>query len=215
MSSDYRITEADFDALVSESRKRLIPADDVALVLYIESAGFNPASAGPGGRGGANGLNQLTPQNLKTMGFTPEAWRSLSAAEQLPRIFRWWDAIARDFAGGKFPTDAGQLAAMNFLPGRYRDKGAATNPDAALTREPESFYSNNVFYDPQKTGTITVNTIRERQALEATGARWRELEQGIADARARSGAGGSGAGAAVVLFLITLGGALYLATRSA
>lgn len=188
MTASYKVTDADYDVLVNESRKRLIPAADVALALYIESAGFDPASAGPGGAGGANGLNQLTVSNLKGMGYAPEEWRALSAAEQLPKIFRWWDAVVKDFAGGKFPSDAGQLAALNFLPGRYKLRNAGQNPDAPLTASPESFYAQNVFYDPKKTGAITVNTIRERQSLEAAGARWAELQKGVIAATERANA---------------------------
>jgi hypothetical protein len=226
----YAVTPEDYAVLVRESRARGLDPRDAALVLYMESGGFNPASAGPGGKGGANGLNQLTPENLAKLGFTPEAWRALSAAEQLPRVFAWWDGIAHDFRPEGFPDNAGDLLALNFLPGRYKAHGAAKDPDAPLTQSPEApFYTKNTFYDPGGTGAITVNTIRARQALEAKGARWNELVTGISAAgdapssltpaappappAPRSRAGGS---AFAVGFLLTLvAGATWLATRGA
>jgi hypothetical protein len=180
----YQVTSQDFDVLVRESRKRGIDPRDVAIVLYIESAGFDPASAGGGGA--ANGLNQMMPENLRSIGFTPEAWRALSAAEQLPFIFRWWDSMASAFRPAGFPPTAGDLGALNFLPGRYKERGAATNPDAPLTAAPEKFYERNTFYDPVKSGAISVNTMRARQQLEARGARWQLLLSGIAAAENRS-----------------------------
>lgn len=177
----YAITPDDFAALVSLSRQRGIDPRDVAIVLYIESGGFNPASAGPGGRGIANGLNQMTPQNLQSIGFSPSAWRALSAAEQLPHIFAWWDQLAASIQAGWFPPTGADLGAINFLPGRYKTRGSISNPDATLTASPENFYVDNTFYDPDSTGAITVNTIRARQEKSKTGARWASIESGIDD----------------------------------
>lgn len=182
----YKVTPEDFDTLVRESQKRRTDPRGVALVLMIESAGFNPASAGPGGKGGANGLNQMTPKNLGAIGFTPEAWRALSAAEQLPIIFKWWDGVARDFSGGVFPVDAANLLAMNFLPERYRLTKHDENAPLTKRGDADGWYEKNTYYDPKGTGIVSVSTIRDRQALDARGARWAELNSGILAALQRA-----------------------------
>lgn len=157
----YTITDADFDALVSGSQRRAIDPRDVAIVLFVESAGFNPASAGPGGKGGANGLNQMTPENLAAFGFTPDQWRSLSAAKQLPIAFTFWDSLVKTFAEGHWPRDAGELGALNFLPGRYKDARVWEDAGSILTKLPEKFYTDNATtYDPAKTGAITAETMQ-------------------------------------------------------
>jgi len=168
----YQPTPADFDETVALSLARGIDPHDVTLVLWIESAGYNPASMGPSGNGSASGLNQMIPGNLSTYGFTPATWTALSAAGQLPTIFRFWDGLAKTFNAGVFPKNAAQLAGLNFVPDYYRQAGASQNPDAPIvsanSTDPAKAadYRDNVFYDPKKTGSITVNTIATQQAAQ-------------------------------------------------
>ena len=182
----YAVTERDYDTLVSESRKRGIDPEQAALILFEESAGFDPHRVGRNGLP-FSGLNMMSDTNLSDLDLTREQWIAMSAAEQLPIIFRFWDGLARAFAGGSFPQDAAHLIALNFLPSRYRSSGAKSNDDAVLTKKPENFYLDNTWYDPGATGTITVNTIRKRLSTQTNNGRWRELVAGIDEAEKRAG----------------------------
>ena len=190
----YAPTPADFDALVALARARGTDPTGVALTLYIESAGFNPASAGPNGDGAVSGLNQMSIANLAALKppLTPAQWMAMTVAQQLAVIFPWWDGLAKAFNGGRFPPDGSNLLALNFLPKYYQSSGAALNPNAPIVSSPDPYYARNTFYDPDKTGSITVNTIAKRQAQQAAagGARWQLLANGVASAIARAGGGG-------------------------
>lgn len=182
-SSNYSITPTDIDTLVSLSEANGIDPTDVAVVLYTESAGFNPQSMGPGGTGAYTGLNQMSVANLGTYGITPAEWVSYSAAQQLPVIFKFWQGLANSFNSGRFPPNAAVLTALNFLPGNYKTSGAATNPNAAITSTPSAYYTKNTYYDPSGTGSITLNTIAQRVAMTkaSTNSRWKSIENSIAN----------------------------------
>ncbi len=186
----YAPTEADFDVGVAGARARGIDPLDVFELLWIESAGFNPASLGPSNDGAVSGLNQMSRANLASLGLTPDQWTAMSAAAQFQQIFPFWDSLAKSFNARHFPVDGPNLLALNFLPSRYQSSGAAANPDAALSTKGDAYYAANTFYDPAKTGAITVNTIRNRFASQraAGGARWALLANGVAAALARAGA---------------------------
>lgn len=188
MSTSYTPTTADYDALVSDARARSIDPLDVTELLWIESAGFDPASMGPGKDGAVSGLNQMSKANLASLSLTPAEWTSMSAAQQLALIFPFWDSLARSFNGGKFPADGPNLLALNFLPDLYRSSGAASNPDAVMSKRGDAYYAKNTFYDPANTGTITVNTIRAQWAQQraAGGTRWAQLSAGVNAAIARA-----------------------------
>jgi hypothetical protein len=177
----YAITQNDIDVLVELSEAHGIAPVDVAVVLYTESAGFNPASLGPGGTGAYTGLNQMSVANLATYGIAPADWVTYTAAEQLPVIFKFWQGLANSFNNGTFPPNAAVLTALNFLPGNYKTSGAATNPNAAITSSPSSYYTNNTYYDPSGTGSITLNTIAQRVASTkaSTASRWKQIESMI------------------------------------
>lgn len=167
------------------------------MLLYIESKGFDPASPGPNPAAAnpVGGLNQMSLENLSTLGVSRPTWLSLSAAQQLPIIFRFWQSLARSFAGGAFPPDGPRLLALNFLPASYQASGAATSSTAVLSGKNGPYaadYAPNAWYDPDGTGEITPQTIAKRFALEdaANAPRWQTLRVGIAAAVDRQTPGG-------------------------
>src|SRR5580698_7388456 len=101
----YSPTPADFQTLVQLSAAQSPPIDpnQVAIVLFEES-GFNPASQGPAGAG-VYGLNQMSTANLSSLGLTPASWTAMTASQQLPYIFKWWDSLANSDNAGQFPAD--------------------------------------------------------------------------------------------------------------
>lgn len=179
-SPSYVITPNDVATLVSLSEAHGIDPIDVAAVLYLESAGFNPASLGPGGLGNYTGLNQMSVANLSSFGIAPADWVTYSAAEQLPYVFKFWQSL-QSFNNGAFPQNAAVLAALNLLPGNYKMSGAASNPNAPIASNPSIYYTKNTYYDPDGTGSITLNTIAKRMAMiiNATAPRWQGLKAAI------------------------------------
>lgn len=197
----------------------------VGMLLFLES-GFDPSSPGPApdAANPVGGLNQMSLENLDTLGISRSAWLSLSAAQQLPVVFKFWQGLARTFAGAVFPSDGPGLLALNFLPASYQSSGAATNPYAVLAASAGPYaaeYAANVFYDPDKTGEITPLTIRRRFMLTdaANPPRWRALRANLAAAIARQSSSPSpasqappsraGGGGGVVALLLAAGFVLW------
>ncbi len=194
----YAWTPVDLDVIVAQSAATLPKAIDpvsVALLLWIESAGFDPANPGPSGANPqVGGLNQMSVPNLTAAGLTRASWLTMSAAQQLPFIFKFWKGLATTFNGGRFPADGARLLALNFLPKSYQTSGADTNDAAVVCGKAgpyAQFYAGNAFYDPLGTGQITVASIARRQGLEAAkgGARYAQLVADIAAAVKRAGSG--------------------------
>lgn len=204
----YTPTPADFDALVSLSRGAGIDPSQVLLVLFEES-GFNPRNPGPAGANVA-GLNQMSSENLEAMGLTRTAWLAMSAAEQLPHVFAFWRNLAQTFHGGTFPSDAGDLLALNFLPGAYKAAGAATDRNAVIAGKTGAYawaYADN---PPLQNagGVITVNTLASYLAGVSLrgGAPWALLVSGLNAAIARAGGSGGGGGGVITVPPITIVG---------
>jgi hypothetical protein len=192
----YTWTPADLDVLVAQSAAtKPAPIDpvQVALLLWIESAGFNPGNPGPAAANPqVGGLNQMSTPNLVQLGQTRAAWLAMTAGQQLPIIFRFWVALAKTFNGGRFPKDGAHLLGLNFLPGSYKTSGADANENAPICGKAgpySQYYAGNAYYDPGQLGAITVATIRVRQVMEAQsgGARWQQLVAGIRAAQQRAG----------------------------
>src|ERR1700677_4111685 len=103
----YAWTAEDYATLAQLSSERGIDPAQVALIFLWES-GLNPASAGPAGAN-VGGLNQMSATNLSNLGLTMAQWVQMTAAEQLPYIFEWWDSLAKSDNNGVFPGDGGTL----------------------------------------------------------------------------------------------------------
>ena len=115
-------------AMVESLRARGATAtgEDFLAVWMVES-GINPARANALGAPYL-GLNQMGPVERRLVGFTggPEAWLSLSAADQLVYVARWY--AAKPAAAMR---DAGSVYLINFLPAFA---GEAGNPGFVLAR---------------------------------------------------------------------------------
>jgi len=177
---------------VAQSRATSPPIDPAdAMLVMFEESGANPSSPGPAGANPpVSGLNQMATPNLTALGLTHAQWLSMSAAQQLPYVFRFWKSLSGD-NGGRFASDAGQLLALNFLPGAYKAVNAGSNGDAVIAGKngPYAWAYNDNPALQNATGTITVNTLRAYMANVASkgGVRWAALLAGIAAAEARVG----------------------------
>lgn len=193
MGASYQPTAADFDTLVSQARAVGTDPLGVLLVLYVESAGFDPGAKDPAGTGG--GLNQMDADNLRAAGIPLASWLAMSAAQQLPAVFNFWKGITKTFAAGVFPPDGAHLLALNMLPAYYATTAAVSPTTPIVSKgDAKGYYAANAStYDPQKTGSITVNTIAAGQTKQVTTgnaaqqARWSSLVAGLNAALARAG----------------------------
>jgi len=216
----YKPTATDFQTLVQLSAAQNPPIDpvQVALVLFEES-GFNPAIQNKAGASNY-GLNQMSAANLSSLGLTPSQWTSMTAAQQLPYIFKWWASLASSDNGGSFPADGGELLALNFEPGAFKTVGAGGNPNAILAGSSGPYASNytaNSVLDPNKTGSITVNTCRQYLAnVEANGgAAWAAIVQGIQQAGGSTISGSTFARQALTSVIggLAIGGVMFVASK--
>lgn len=219
----YTWTQDDYEALAQLSAAQSPPIDpvQVALVLFEES-GLNPASPGPAGANPpVGGLNQMSTDNLTNLGVTRAAWLAMTAAEQLPIIFKWWNSLANSDNSGNFPADGGTLLALNFLPGSFRSVGAGSNPNAAVAGAAgpyASYYNSNISLDPQRTGVITPATceLRLQNVAAAAGAKWTAIAQNIDAVSLYSGGISSNAKRAIIALAggLALGGAAFWASEN-
>ena len=185
----YQPTPQDFQTLVQLSQAQNPPIDptQVAIVLFEES-GFDPSRQNNSGTGNY-GLNQMSTANIQALGLSVSDWTSMTAAEQLQYVFRFWSSSAASANSGQFPSDGGTLLAMNFEPGAFQTVGAGSNPDAVLAGASGPYATNyawNKVLDPNGTGEITVNTCRQYVSnllsQYAGNSQWQAIQAGIASA---------------------------------
>jgi len=196
----YTWTDQDFDELVAQSRAQTPPIDPAeALLVLFEESGANPASPGPAAaKPPVGGLNQMSVPNLTNLGLTRAQWLAMTAAEQLPWVFRWWASL-NHFNDDHFAADAAELLGLNFLPGAFANAGAGRNPDAPIAGRLGPYawaYKDNPLLQ-NETGSITVNTLRAYLAKVAAHggvvpsaagkARWLSLLAGVHAANERAG----------------------------
>lgn len=178
----YKPTTTDLQTLVQLSAAQSPPIDpvQVALVLFEEST-FNPSVQNAGGAPNY-GLNQMSATNIAGLGLTVSEWTSMTAAEQLPYVFKWWAKQAAYANNGQFFSDAGQLLALNLGQVAYKNVNAGSNPDAVLAGK-SGPYANSYAGNPQlgNGAIITVNTCRAYLAKIAGGSSFgvlaRQIEQ--------------------------------------
>jgi hypothetical protein len=179
---------ADFDLLVSLSRAQTPPIDpvDVAKILYEES-GMNPAT----NTGSAFGMNGMDADNLTTLGLSQSQWLAMSAGQQLPYIFKLWDSWANSDNNGQFPSSAGMLLALNYLPGAFKNVNAGQNPNAVLAGKNGPYANYYNINTPLQTagGVTTVNTLQTYidNAASHWGSSWQNVLTQIQAAELRAG----------------------------
>jgi hypothetical protein len=184
-------TPSDYDALVALSAAQSPPISPVdAVFILFEEGGMNPASD-PFGGNGASGMNGMTVDNLTSLGLTKSQWLAMTVQQQLAIIFKLWQSWAKTFNNGQFPSDAGMLLALNFVPGQFKNVSAGTNPNAVLVGQngPLAQYWTSNAPLQNSTGTITVNTLRQYVATTESkaGAAWQNVVAQVQAAQARAG----------------------------
>ena len=85
--------DADLVSAINEQAQKFgVTPASIAMVLRVENRDLNPAISG-GARNRFSGLFQIGADELKSIGFTPEQFRSLSAAEQTRVWGNWLESI--------------------------------------------------------------------------------------------------------------------------
>jgi hypothetical protein len=164
--------------------------DDVLVTLYQETAGsMNPhittdfGGAAPDGLpvyqyGGLiaglgsfwDGSKRIYPLD-QSMGWPSGTWLKIvkksSLSVQLQAIAQIWDHVFKTYIKGETIDERAKrfgvplhamIHAMNFLPARASTVKDAESP---LTKSPENFYRDNVLFDVNKDGAITIRDMAD------------------------------------------------------
>ncbi len=130
----------------------------------VRAAAQNPVT-------NASGLIQFMPSILKGLGWTksPEDFRALTAVDQLPYVFRYFNAHR-----GKLTT-AQRIYVAVFLPALIDD---ATSDDYVLSARGGKLgwaYAANAVFDSNRDYVITLGELGEAIRRNARGKRWEEI----------------------------------------
>jgi len=125
--------------------------------------------------GGAVGLIQLEPDNLRHMGWTAgdEAFSRLDAIAQLPYAERFFSAYK-----GKLTSPARVYVSM-FMPVHLSDPDADSTEMCSKVGRYGWAYAANVVLDANGDGVITQGELGEAIARNCHGARWCELVERV------------------------------------
>jgi hypothetical protein len=145
--------------LVAIGERTGFPADEIAAVMYRESA-FNPAAYNKDG--GATGLIQFMPFVAKHFGTSSDELKQMTREQQLSYVERF-------YAGQKKPVLPGDTYVSTFLP------AAVGKPDDYVLGEKDSsapslvsgrtlgdIYKVNYGLDVNKDGKITTGDVRRK-----------------------------------------------------
>jgi hypothetical protein len=129
----------------------------------------------------ATGLIQLTPMTLRGLGWAtgPDAFRRLTAVEQLPYVQKYFQPFVRHGLGS-----SGRLYQTLFLPGTLA-RGSA--PDTVVCGSDGPFadaYAANTDLDWHGRGRITVADLTARVDRVRVGIRWESLTARLATLKA-------------------------------
>lgn len=143
-----------------------VPAAWLLLIFWIES-GLDPRAVNSLCYAG---LNQMSGSYLvNTAKVDPNDYATWAASAQLEKVIGpWYRAQAGDALRGKPAPNAGALYAVNFLPGRVKDRG--TDMETVLTQEGDRDYVDkagnwhayieaNRGLDANKDGKITIRDL--------------------------------------------------------
>jgi hypothetical protein len=140
---------------------------DALKVWFSESIGIY---ADAKNAAGAYGINQITKNNLASVGFTGsgDEYIKLTAEEQLPYVEKYY----KRYTG--MLTSVSRLYQVNYLPATM---GTVTQPDGVLAAKDGVYawaYNSNPSLDPDvpKKGYITLDDLR-RVVEAAISNRWR------------------------------------------
>jgi hypothetical protein len=125
----------------------------------------------------ATGLIQLMPKTLRGLGLVdgPDAFRRLTAVEQLPYVQKYFQPFVRHGLGS-----SGRLYQALFLPGTL---ARGSDPDTVVCGSDGPFadaYAANTDLDPFSRGTITVADLTARVDRVRTGPLWTSLVTSLA-----------------------------------
>ena len=162
------------DTLVSLSAQAGVDPLGAAAVMLYES-GLQPAIMNSIG---AVGINQFIPDNYGQ--FAPlsvSQYRALSAAQQLPYVFKFWRGVLQSFGRGQKFFMGRDLYWLNILPGTFRPN-VPDNYQIPFTTQQ---YAANKNLDHGGKGYITPNDFSIAIAAGANShpALWKALQQAI------------------------------------
>jgi hypothetical protein len=162
------VTTEDLAAVAAASRALGIAPRDVLVMLFFESAGFNPKADNQG----CVGLNQFCQSSGTFKGavrdLTPEQYKQLSSAEQLTRyIVPWWLSELKN----RPVQSARDLEWLNFEPNAYIPHA----PDSFVVSSDPLVVSQNAPFVFDGKPFITAGDIGRRLGLASKTARFQEL----------------------------------------
>jgi hypothetical protein len=145
---------------------------DTARVAFAES-GLRATSFHPGSNGG--GIIGFMPSTLKGLGWsgTPESFRKLSAADQVPWAVKYYRPYAP-----YLKSDA-LVYVANFMPALLK-QAASEGPDFVLAAQGGPYagiYKDNKILDRNNDGKITVDDLSKHLDIQDQGARYQAIEQ--------------------------------------
>jgi len=138
------------------------------LLLNMNTESSLRPDAGVNVPGHAVGLIQLEPKNLPGLGFrgTREQFGALRDFEQLPFIERFLAGVTQRFSGGQPLDSVRRLHQALFLPatlagGSAPDRVLLRKDGAGFKGEEAKFYRDNLGFDPERKGFITVGDLEK------------------------------------------------------
>ncbi|WP_425148721.1 DUF2272 domain-containing protein [Deinococcus sp.] len=145
------------------------------LQVMMAESGIRPEAHNP--HGDASGLIQFMPATLRGLGWTTghQAFRHLSAEEQLPYVERYYRPYARSGL-----TSAARLSQATFLPATL---AAGSDPQTVLAGQDgpnAGAYRANSALDRRHDGTIRVSDLADALDRRARGPRWTEARERLA-----------------------------------
>lgn len=155
-NASKRLSDSFWQKFVQMSGRLGAKAEDLAKVIYSESA-FDPAAMNiQGGRVIAQGLNQLILRTAQALGMSKDQWEnlhSMSAEQQLDWVEKYFRLVG---GSNRSWASATQLYVANFAP-KYINQSA--DPAAVLYQDGTKEYSMNKGLDRDKKGFITAGDL--------------------------------------------------------
>ncbi len=165
------LSDAFFHAWTAMCGRLGVDPVDLIRVSFSESGGVRAGAHNPNGH--AVGLIQFMPATLTALGWTRgwDAFRLLSAEEQIPFVERYYRAHAR------FCTSDALCYVATFLPGLLADAAGANEGSGFVLCERDRgalawAYRANVGLDRDGDGRITVGDLARQLQLSCRGARY-------------------------------------------
>lgn len=214
------VTDGDLDALVREFMAEGLEPRVAFDVMFGES-GFRASRRNASGAS-YGGLNQMGKDELASFGLTLDQWLTMSAADQIPVVRRFWHQRREALAASKGAAmreimyrDAPHLYAANFWPAGMQPVDATDYPLLTRSSAPGS-YAANAMLDRNGDGEITIDDFAAWLDARTSAGKWGEPDRydelvDRLDAAITRGGGGDSSMSGAIASGIVLGAAFVAA----